>query len=69
MISRSLLKVYVPRFCKALKIASREAGLALNPNFVLITEQTDGNEVLYRLRAKVEWRHIPIRDSHYTKPH
>lgn len=61
MICRSLLKVYVPRFRNALENASIDAGLVLDPDLVLISEPTDGNEVLYRLKARVDWHHIPLK--------
>ena len=60
-ICRSLLKVYVPRFHDALENASVDAGLMLDLDLVLISEPTDGNELLYRLKARVDWRHIPLK--------
>jgi hypothetical protein len=66
-VCRSSLKVYLSRLRKALKIASNEAGLMLDPTSVLVTEQTDSNEVLYRLRARVEWRHVPFSQDEFAE--
>jgi len=60
-ICRSAIKVYVQRFRRALTIAALDAGLILDPHSVLISEKTEGNEVLYRLEARVNWRHIPLQ--------
>jgi hypothetical protein len=59
-ICRSLVRVYVERFRKALGTAFADAGIALDPRSVLISEPTDGNEVLYRLKASIRWRHISL---------
>lgn len=59
-ICRSVVRVYVQRFRSTLKIASLNTGLVLDPNSVLTSEATEGNEVLYRLKARVDWRHIPL---------
>jgi len=67
-ISRSMLKVYVPRFRVAFRAASGDAGLLVNPDSVLISEPTDGNEILYRLKARVDWRHIPLGCSDSSIP-
>jgi hypothetical protein len=56
-IRRSAVKVYVQRFRHSLKAAALAAGMALDPSLVLLSEPTDSNEVLYRLKARVEWRH------------
>jgi hypothetical protein len=60
-ICRSVVRVYVARFRRALALAASDAGIMLDPSRVLISETTDGNEILYRLRARVEWRHIPLQ--------
>ena len=60
-ICRSAVKVYVQRFRRAIGIAFLDAGLMLDPNLVLVSETTDGNEILYRLKAKVDWCHIPLQ--------
>lgn len=61
-ICRSAVKVYVDRFRGALGAASTEVGQTLDPKSVLVSEATDGNEVLYRLKASVQWCHLPLRD-------
>lgn len=52
------IKEYVKRLRRVFAVAFLEAGLKLNPNSVLTSEQTEGNSVLYRLRATVEWIHL-----------
>jgi hypothetical protein len=61
-ICRSAIRVYVERFRGALGAASVEVGQTLDPKSVLASEGTDGNEVLYRLKASVQWYHVPLRD-------
>ena len=48
------------RIRAALQLAFREAGLELDPQRVLVSERTVGNEVGYRLRATVEWVHNDV---------
>jgi hypothetical protein len=55
----SCIKEYVQRIRKALKDSFEVANLKIHPSRVLVSETTVGNEVQYRLRARVEWRHIP----------
>jgi hypothetical protein len=62
-ICRSAVRVYVERFRGALSAASGEIGQMLDPKSVLLSEATDGNEVLYRLKASVQWCHLPLQDS------
>lgn len=59
-ICRSMVRVYVERFRKALQTAFADAGRTLDPRSVLISEPTDGNEVLYHLKASIRWRHISL---------
>lgn len=56
-ISRTSIKEYIKRIRQALSLAFKEAGIDLNPCDILQSEKTVGNEVKYRLRANVEWRH------------
>lgn len=58
-ISQSAVKEYVKRIRRALQGAFTESGLNLDPFKVLVSEATEGNEVRYRLRASVEWIHLP----------
>jgi hypothetical protein len=58
-ICRSAVRVYVERFRGALGAASVEAGRTLDPDSVLVSEATDSNEVLYRIKASVQWYHVP----------
>jgi len=57
-ISRYCVKEYIKRIRRALGIALASANLLIDPTRVLTSESTTGNEVLYRLRAKVEWVHL-----------
>jgi hypothetical protein len=57
-ISRSLIREYVRRIRKALGIAFLEAGLQIDAKHVLVSQPTTGTEVLYQLKALVEWVHI-----------
>jgi hypothetical protein len=56
-ISRSAIKVYVQRLRKALAIAFEAAGTPLSAEQVLVSQETVGNQVLYRLCATVSWIH------------
>jgi hypothetical protein len=58
-ISRSGIKTYVARIREAMQLAFDEAGVDLNAAEVLVSEPTVGNEVRYRLRAKVRVVHLP----------
>ena len=63
-ISRSAVKEYVLRVRRALDTSFKQASLPLDPGLILVSEQTEGNEVLYRLRATVQWQHcdeLPAR--------
>jgi DNA-binding response OmpR family regulator len=51
------IKVYIQRIRVQLGRALREFGLNLKPDTVLISETTDSNMVMYRLKASVEFRH------------
>jgi hypothetical protein len=62
-ICRSAVRVYIRRFRHAFGDASVEAGHTMDLASVLLSERTDGNEVLYRLKASVRWFHVPLRDS------
>jgi hypothetical protein len=57
-ISRSAIKEYVKRIRQALALAFDEAGLQMNPNRVLVSKATMGNEIHYQLRARIEWVHL-----------
>jgi hypothetical protein len=50
------------RFGRALRNTSVDLGHILDPCSLLVSEATDGNEVLYRLKASVQWCHVPIRE-------
>jgi hypothetical protein len=54
----SSVKEYIKRIRKALDMALSEAGLNLDASKVLVSEQTVGNEVVYRLKATFEWLHV-----------
>lgn len=57
-IGSSSVKEYAKRIRQALGVAFSEAGLHVDPARVLLSESTVGNEVLYRLKAAVEWTHL-----------
>jgi len=56
-LSRTAVKQQISRLRAALRTAFRRAGLSINPNRVLIAEETEGNEVRYRLKISVDWEH------------
>lgn len=57
-IPRSSVRVHIARIREALRNAFRELGFAAAASDVLVSEQTTGNEVGYRLKAHVEWVHL-----------
>ncbi len=57
LISRSAVKEYVLRIRRALEVAIRDTDGSFNSCQILVSEQCEGNEVLYRLRATVQWLH------------
>jgi len=63
-ISRSAVKEYVKRIRRALALAFGEAGLRLDPNRILVSKTTMGNEVHYQLRAAIEWMHLGESSPH-----
>ncbi len=65
-ISRSAVKEYVTRLRKAFHLAFREAALNLNPERVLVSRTTVGNEVQYQLRATIQWVHVAAEDSLFS---
>ena len=66
-ISRSSIKEYVKRIRKAFALAFDKAALPLNPDRVLVSEITTGNEVQYCLRATIAWTHLD-EDNDSTIP-
>lgn len=54
-VHRTTVKVYIPRIREAFGRALREAKLKDNPKDILLTERSETNQVLYRLRCTVEW--------------
>lgn len=57
-VSRSSVKTYVARLRDALGRAFREAGIAVDPCTVLVSEETASNSVMYRLRGNFRWVHL-----------
>ena len=57
-IPRSAIKEYIKRLHRALAWAFSEARIRVDPNDVLVTEESTSNHVLYRWRAVVEVVHI-----------
>lgn len=51
------MKQQLFRLRAALQTTFRNAGLQLDANRVLASEQTESNEVLYRLKISVDWEH------------
>ena len=58
-MTRSGIKVYIARLRDGLQLAFDEAGVGLKADDVLVSERTFGNEVGYKLHAKVRWVHLP----------
>lgn len=56
--SRSTIKEYVKRIRQSLASVFIEACLPMRAERVLCSEETDGNETRYRLRAQIEWIHL-----------
>lgn len=57
-VSRTAVKQQIVRLRAALASAFAEAGLSLDPERVLVSEETSVNEVRYFLKAAVEWEHV-----------
>lgn len=55
--NRSSIKVHIQRIRGQMAKAFVEAGLSLDPGVVLISETTDSNIVVYRMKASMEFRH------------
>jgi 8-oxo-dGTP pyrophosphatase MutT (NUDIX family) len=58
-MTRASLRVYLTRIRAALRLAFEEAGIDLKPEEILLSQRTVGNEVGYRLRAKISLMHLP----------
>ena len=56
-IPRRYVRVYMDRIGAALATALREAGLDMEPDAVLASEDTAMNETGYRLHGTFEWLH------------
>jgi hypothetical protein len=52
--------VYVERLRLALENSFREAGGLVDADAVILSQVTVMNEVGYRLKASIEWRHIDV---------
>jgi hypothetical protein len=59
-IPRSYVRVYTERLRLALEVAFCEANLINQGREVLVSQRTVGNEIGYRLRARVEWIHTNL---------
>jgi len=66
-ICRTAVKEYVKRIREALAVAFPKAALPLDPMRVLVSEATDGSEVLYRLKASIEWLHVDDLVERYPR--
>lgn len=58
-ICRSSVKEYIKRVRKGLTLVFERAGVQMDPRKVLVSEPTVGNEVLYRLHARIQWVEHP----------
>lgn len=66
--NRASIKEYVKRLRSMLVVAFSEAGLMLDPNSVLRSEETENNQVNYRLRASIEWIHLDgAMEAHHAE--
>jgi len=59
-IPRTAIKEYIKRLHRALSLAFHEANLRIDPLDVLTVEESVGNQVLYRWKAKVEVVHLDL---------
>lgn len=59
-VSRTAVKQQISRLRAALRWGFQKAGLNLDPDRVLISEQTTINEVRYCLKASVSWEHTEL---------
>lgn len=68
-VSRSSVRVYIDRICRALALSFEEAHLRIDPREVLVSQETVTNEVGYRLRGTFEWVHTdhPGREFEYLR--
>ena len=57
-IPRSAIREYIRRLHRALAVAFEEASLYIDPETVLMVEQSVSNHALYRWRAIVEVAHL-----------
>ncbi len=55
--SRASIKVHIQRIREQMTKAFSETGLTLDPHRILISETTDSNIIVYRLKASMEFRH------------
>ena len=56
LITRRMAKVYVQRLRSALGRTFQDAGLRTNPYRIVLSERSETNMALYRLRCTAEWR-------------
>lgn len=63
-IPRSAIREYIRRLHRALAIAFEDAGLSVDPESVLVVEQSVSNHALYRWRAVVEVAHFDSSAEH-----
>jgi hypothetical protein len=56
-ISRAAVKQHIMRMRKRLGKLFHRLGMNLDPTRVLVSKETETNEVRYRLRAFVTWLH------------
>jgi len=66
--SRASIKVHVQRIREQMAKAFKEAGLNIALNRVLISDMTDSNIVVYRLKAGLELRHRCNKGLSRTMP-
>lgn len=64
-IPRSSIKEHMRRLLQALGWAFQEAGIGMDPQKVLIAEDTAGNEVGYKLKATCSWTHVDLTSRDY----
>jgi hypothetical protein len=57
-LSRTTVKEQVLRLRQAMAAGFSKAGLAISPERVIVSQKAETNEVLYRLKAAVTWRHV-----------
>jgi len=63
---RHTVRIYVERIRRQMETIFRRAHIGVDPNQILISEKTDSNIFVYRLRATCEFVHLANRSLTYN---